>query len=395
MTKPSVVLTTCIVVVAAGALVLSAACGTTGARTGSETNFLRSCDASCGDGLSCFCGICTRLCSTNDECSSLVAGAECVADVVGTGDESCSAEEDAFCDKACTDDADCESLGGSFQCHNDRCRMPDSIVVDECPTTTLEIGENDRSVDVDGTTRNYLVHVPENFTGDAAVPLILDFHPLAGSPTVAAATSGYQELSEQEGFIVAYPEGIDAAWNIGPCCTESRDVDDVAFTRAVVEQISSEACIDLKRVYAVGAVMGGGMAYDLACNAADLVAAIAASSFDLLAEADQPCAPTEPVGVISFRWTDDAVVPYEGGAEPAPGLPGVTMNFLGAEATFERWAELDECAGSPSDPDANGCSSYSDCASGVDVTLCTVQGGAAGWGSAEDGWATLQRHSKP
>lgn len=66
--------------------------------------------------------------------------------------------------------------------------------------------------------------------------------------------------------------------------------------------------------------------------------------------------------------------------DSSPNLPDVTMNFLGAVATFERWAELDECNGSPSEPDADGCSTYSDCADGTEVTLCTVEGGGCGMG---------------
>lgn len=396
MTKPSVALTTGILVVAMGALLLPAGCGTTRPRTGSETNFLTSCDATCDDGLSCVCGVCTRVCSQNDECTSLASGAECTADFVGAANEECSVGEVEFCDELCSGDADCAELGESFECQNGTCRMADELIgPDECPTTTLSPGENDRTVDVGGTTRSYIVHVPENFDGTTAVPLILDFHPLSANAATAADSSGYRELSEEEGFIVAYPEGIDTAWNIGICCTESRDVDDLEFTRALIEQVQSEACVDSKRIYAVGAVMGGGMAYHLACNAADVFAAIAPSSFDLLAEEDQPCEPSEPVGVISFRGTDDMLVPYEGGAQAAPNMPDVTMNFLGAVATFEKWAELDECSGSPSEPDADGCSTYSDCAGGVEVTLCSIEGGGTELGSAEDGWAALERHAKP
>lgn len=133
------------------------------------------------------------------------------------------------------------------------------------------------------------------------------------------------------------------------------------------------------------------MAYQLGCNAADLFAGVAASSFDLLAEADQPCQPSEPVSVISFRGTADVLVPYEGGPEPAPNLPDVTMNFLGAVGTFERWAELNQCTGSPSEPDADGCSAYSNCSGGVNVTLCTSEGGMTDWGSAELGLARMSQ----
>lgn len=378
-----------------GALVSSSACGSLGMRTGSETNFLSSCDGTCEDGLSCVCGVCTRTCSDTGECSALVAGAACVTEANYSPELVCAEREHAVCDRSCDNDEDCDVLGSTFLCRDGFCRSQSPSIDPSCSTPTLDVGENERSVQVGDVTRRYMVYVPESFTGSKAAPLVLDFHTLLGTPAGEADNSGYRELAEAEGFIVAYPEGVDGAWNIGPCCTSSRDVDDVAFARALVDEVKQEACIDTKRVYAVGVAMGGGMAYQLGCNAADLFAGIAPSSFDLLEQADQPCQPTQALSVISFRGTADQLVPYAGGAEPAPNLPDVTMNFMGAVRTFERWAELNQCTGEASVPDEQGCSTYSSCAEGTEVTLCTEEGGVTGWGSAERGWATLSRHSLP
>jgi polyhydroxybutyrate depolymerase len=268
-------------------------------------------------------------------------------------------------------------------------------VANECPTTNLAIGDNDRTMVVGDTTRSYLVHLPANYAGTSPVPLVLDFHPLAGTSQVAADSSGYRELGEQEGFIVAWPQGIDQAWNIGPCCTTSRTVDDLGFARALVQQLEHDACIDVKRIYAVGVAMGGGMAHQLGCNAADVFAGIAPSAFDLLAESEQPCHPTRPLTEMSFRGTADPLVPYDGGTVQAPNGLNVTMTLLGAVGTFQRWAELDQCTGSPSAEDSNGCSTYSSCAGGVEVTLCTTQGGGMAWGPADVSWPMLKRHPMP
>jgi len=383
--------------VVVGGLLYAGACGEIGPSIGSETNFLSSCDATCDEGLTCLCGVCTQPCSESDECTALGSGTECTAEIEPPPDRVCPQEETAFCDRPCSADADCASLGAAFRCQNRRCRELDDLAPapTTCMATTLSIGENERTVQVGDTTRDYVVYVPESFAGDRAVPLILDFHTLGGDPAGEATNSGYRELADREGFIVVWPAGIDGAWNIGPCCTTSREVDDVAFARALVESVQAEACIDAKRIYAAGVAMGAGMAYQLGCNAADVFSGIAASSFDLLAEADQPCQPSEPLTVISFRGTADVLVPYEGGAQPAPNLPGVTMNFMGAVGTFERWAELNQCSGAASEADSDGCSTYSNCAGGVSVTLCTVEGGMTEWGSAEVGWATLTQDPMP
>ncbi|WP_437926055.1 PHB depolymerase family esterase [Sorangium sp. So ce291] len=393
--RTRVVATACLVASVAGALLLASACRNIGPQTGSETNFLTSCDASCGDGLACICGVCTQACSVADECAALASGAECVAVAARPAEAACAAAQSAaFCDLSCSGDADCEPLGAPFRCQGGFCRAPgDGDTAAVCPVTTLAPGDNARTVTVGDTTRSYVVRLPASYTGGSAMPLVLDFHTLGGTPAAEAEASGYRELAETEGFIVAWPQGIDGAWNMGPCCTTSRDVDDVGFARALVQQVQAEACVDVKRVYAVGVANGGGMAYHLACNAADVFAGVAPSAFDLLAESEQPCDPVRPVTEISFRGTADVLVPYEGGPQQAPNGEDITL--LGAVGTFERWAELNQCTGAPSAEDSNGCSTYSSCAGGAEVTLCTAQGGGMAWGSPEIGWATLKRHSLP
>lgn len=68
----------------AGALAVvsaSAACSPTEPKTGSQTNWLRTCEASAECGLlSCICGACTQPCDDDDGCSTL-EGASCVAAV--------------------------------------------------------------------------------------------------------------------------------------------------------------------------------------------------------------------------------------------------------------------------------------------------------------------------
>jgi polyhydroxybutyrate depolymerase len=262
-------------------------------------------------------------------------------------------------------------------------------------SSMLTPGETTATIQVGGVTRSYILHVPSKYDGQAPVPLVLDFHPILSNATFERTASGYATLSDQEGFIVAFPEGIDAAWNVGPCCTMSRTVDDVGFAKALVAKLESQGCIDPKRVYATGFSMGGGMSHMLACNAADVFAAVAPSAFDLLEESEEPCHPARPISEITFRGTADPIVPYAGGASRPPNGLNVTIHFLGAVGTFQKWAGLDGCTGSPSAPDSNGCQTYAQCQAGVEVTLCTTQGGSHTTGSATIGWATLKRHTLP
>ncbi len=362
---------------------------------GSESHFLSVCSGDCPNRLSCLCGACTRTCADNGECSTLASGATCVG-VESRAPATCPGGTPTFCDMPCTVDTNCASLGAQYRCQSGYCRaLNGGATASVCPATSLQLGDNTGTVQVGDTTRTYVVRVPTTYTGAAPVPLVLDFHGLGDSVALEAESSGYRNLAEQDGFIVAWPQGIEGSWNIGPCCTSSRTVDDIGFAKAVVQQIEKDICIDAKRVYAVGYVMGGGMALYLGCNAADVFAGVASSGFDLLAESDAPCQPTRPVTEISFRGTADTVMPYAGGTTTPPSNSIAAVTLTGAIATFQKWAALDQCTGEPTTADSDGCSTYSQCQGGAAVTLCTAQGGGEAWGSATVGWNMLKAHPMP
>ncbi len=291
----------------------------------------------------------------------------------------------------CVKSDDCALLGSGYQCELGFCRK--GAVV--CPTANLVAGEQDREVLVGDTTRAYTLHVPPGYSGNTPVPLVLDFHPMDLGVDYERSNSGYQALSDQEGFIVVWPQGLETSWDIGPCCTTSKSIDDFGFARALVRQLSIEACIDPKRVYAVGFSIGGAMAYYLACREAEVFAAIAPSSFDLAVDSEATCQPSRSVAEISFRGSADTVVPYAGGTTTPPGHPEMAFDVLGAVGTFQKWASLDQCSAGPSASDANGCSTYSACNDGTEATLCTTQGGGQVMGDANVAWSFLKRHPMP
>ncbi len=263
-----------------------------------------------------------------------------------------------------------------------------------CPSTVLSPGDSDRTITVGGQTRNYVLHVPSSYDGNQAVPLIVDFHPLGGSGPAERSDSPYPAQTDSEGVIMAFPSGNSGpsggAWNVGPCCVAG--VDDVEFAKALVDELKQEACIDPKRVYAAGFSMGGGMSHYLACHGADVFAAVAPAAFDLLEENVQGCQPSRPITVVSFRSTGDPIVPYNGGYSAV--VSGMPITFLGAQATHEKWAEINNCTGSPTDS-GNGCSTYENCQDGVTVTLCTKQGGGHDYGNASVAWPILKQHTLP
>ncbi len=261
-----------------------------------------------------------------------------------------------------------------------------------CTELALDPGDSSQTVLVNGSMRSYVLHVPPAYDGLSPVPLVVDFHGVGGSGINELSSSPYPAALDPDGVVMAFPDGLrgpaGTAWNVGPCCVA--DVDDVAFARALVADVQASACIDSNRIYAVGVLTGGGMAHYVACQAADLFAAVAPAAFDLLAENLGDCVPPRPITVISFRGTASTRVPYDGG--PSSLVPGMPLTFLGAQGTFEAWSEIDGCVGPASAPDSNGCSAYSGCSGGVEVILCTSQGGTEEPGDPSIAWPVLERH---
>lgn len=263
-----------------------------------------------------------------------------------------------------------------------------------CPATVLAPGDYNKAITISGKKREYILHVPKSYLGDAPVPLLVDFHPIGGSASGESGSSPYKNVTDKEGVITVYPNGLAGpmgnAWDVGPCCS---DANDTGFVRALVTEVKTLTCIDSKRVYATGFSMGGGMSHYSACHLADVFAAVAPAAFDLLKENEASCSPSRPIPVISFRSKGDYIVAYDGGLSSV--VSGMPIHFLGAKGTFKKWAELNKCKGSPSEEDSNGCSTYSDCNAGVKVTLCTKQGGGHDYGNASVGWPWLKQFTLP
>jgi polyhydroxybutyrate depolymerase len=85
-------------------------------------------------------------------------------------------------------------------------------------------------------------------------------------------------------------------------------------------------------------------------------------------------------------------VSYDGGYSSV--VPGMPITFLGAQDTFTKWAEINQCTGTAADV-GGGCSTYSSCQDDVTVTLCTKQGGGHDAGDASFAWPILKENVLP
>jgi polyhydroxybutyrate depolymerase len=231
-----------------------------------------------------------------------------------------------------------------------------------CANGTLDTGVTHVDLDFGGTGRSYELHVPPSYDGATPAPLVLNFHGLTQTGNAQRSQSHMDDKADQEGYIVAYPNGIDNAWNSGG--NPANEVDDVGFTRAVIDDLGVRGCIDLKRVYATGMSNGGGMSHRLACEAADVIAAVAPSSGQL-ALAPSACTPQRPIPLIHFHGQNDTIASYEGVPE-----------------MVQAWADRNGCTDEPRVTYQEGdvtCETTDQCDGDASVTLCAAEEAGHCW----------------
>jgi polyhydroxybutyrate depolymerase len=94
----------------------------------------------------------------------------------------------------------------------------------------------------------YYLHVPNNCNGQSNVSLIIDCHGYGGNGEGEKIWSGFDRLSEANGFTAAHPDGIEGTWNNRVPLNPSGE-DDIDFARAIVDDLGSQGCIDSKHIY--------------------------------------------------------------------------------------------------------------------------------------------------
>jgi polyhydroxybutyrate depolymerase len=240
------------------------------------------------------------------------------------------------------------------------------------PPSGFVNGTSVHTVNLGGRDRIYRLYQPAGLP--ASVPLVVVLHGVSGSAKSAEKAYKWDELADPGKFIVAYPDGLDHAWNVDGegCCGRSgrEGVDDVAFTSAAVADIAKNVSIDPARVYVTGMSNGGIMSYTLACKT-EIFAAIGPVSATQLA----PCPSPHPTSVMHIHGTADTVVPYRGGH----GFS--VINGPSAPDVNAFWRNADQCGAPAATTNGTITTSTAGCADNRSVVLITVDGGGHEWPS--------------
>ena len=257
-----------------------------------------------------------------------------------------------------------------------------------CTRTDVPGGSGDRQpVRVGDTLRTYVLHVPPR-PNRSPRPLLLAFHGTGESGGAMRRSTALDALGSRAGYLIAYLDAAVGNWAEGCDCSRAdlEGVDDTGFVRAVVEDVARRYPVDRSRVYATGFSQGGLFVQRLACEMADLVAAVASVAAPMSSRLAETCAPSAPAGMLVIQGTLDDAYPYEGRRQGGRSL-------LGARETARFWRVLDGCAGDARarelpDRAADGTRIQEErwpaCRGGVEVALYTVEGGRHAWSPSAD-----------
>lgn len=252
----------------------------------------------------------------------------------------------------------------------------------ETTAHVIRVGEHDRT---------YYLHLPRPLPADKVLPLVLAFHGGGGKPAFIERESKFSELADREGFLVAYPEGIDKSWNDGrddpKISAQRKKIDDVAFIAALLDEVAENYRLDTKRVFATGISNGGMMSHYLGTNLSSRIAAIAPVATGFPEPVRAQFKPEQPVSVLMLSGTADPLVPYAGGDVTVFGSK--RGRVLATDETVKLWVEHNGCKPDPvktdlADADPNdGCRvttlTYTGGRNGSEVVLYRIDGGGHTW----------------
>lgn len=240
-------------------------------------------------------------------------------------------------------------------------------------------GTIERRLVVGGATRTYLLHA--GGAPKPGRPLVLVLHGWHGRAAgIERRTKGaFDRLADRDGAVVVYPQALgDPRWNDGwETGPGAPSPDDLGFLSALVDLLAAELGIDRKQVYAAGFSNGAGMAYRLACQRPDLVAAVAPVSGDMSAAVASACRPAVPVSIIAMHGTADPIVPF-GSAQQNDIQTWVRRDACPTQPTSSQMPDVD-----PKDGTRTRVDVFAPCASGTEVAFYTIEGGGHEWPGGE------------
>jgi polyhydroxybutyrate depolymerase len=271
-----------------------------------------------------------------------------------------------------------------------------SHVRNDTPTDlkTMTPGDHSFVIKVEDSERSYLVHVPPIYDPAKEWPVVVMFHGGGGTAEHAMQQTHWNTKADQEGFLVAFPEGTrpdpsqpakfygnPQSWNDGSerqsVGAVERNAADVKFVFMMLSDIKSRLNVDESRIYATGFSNGASMTFRVARELSEVFAAAApVAGGDWLVNEN----PERPISILYMTGTADPLNPLEGGEIHFPSISfGVKTSV---EEMINNWVKIDGCSEDGRvvyDKDGANGIIYSHVSTPAEVVFYTIEGHGHYW----------------
>ena len=269
-------------------------------------------------------------------------------------------------------------------------------VENPCLQPSQSITQSVTSVLVDGVERLFRLSVPNSDAG-TELAVIIAFHGGGGAEEDFDQQNQFDQLGEQEKFIMAYAIAEDdrtpaeGDWFLNTAAT-SRDDND--FSESIIEELSKAYCIDDDRLYAIGYSLGSMYTYEIACQLNHRFAAVASFAGTMPIN-PETCELAGSIAVMHIHGKLDYIIDYDEDWDWKDGeMEGVgTMSNI--PGMIDYWGQKSNCQNENThahlfDGDEVEHIVHSDCDGDVRIEHYGMEAQEHSWPNEVDGTATYQ-----
>ena len=233
-------------------------------------------------------------------------------------------------------------LAGEEEASDDMVVLP--ILEDPCLIPSSLVTQSLTSIEVDGVEREFRLSAPSSEPG-TRLPLVIAFHGGTDSQEDFAQQEQFDQLGEQEKFIMAYAiaeqdrTAAEGEWFLNTAATSEEDNN---FAEAIVDELSESYCVDQDRLYAIGYSLGAMFTYEIACQLNHRFAATASFAGTMPVNPES-CDIARGIGILHIHGKLDYIIYYHQDWEWKDGEHEGVGTMSEVPNLIDYWAAKSSC----------------------------------------------------
>ena len=233
-------------------------------------------------------------------------------------------------------------LGGEEEASDDMVVLP--ILEDPCLIPSSLMTQSLTSIEVNGVEREFRLSAPSSEPG-TSLPLVIAFHGGTDSQEDFAQQEQFDQLGEQEKFVMAYAiaeqdrTAAEGEWFLNTAATSKEDNN---FSEAIVDELSESYCIDQDRLYAIGYSLGAMFTYEIACQLNHRFAATASFAGTMPVNPES-CDIARGIGILHIHGKLDYIIYYHQDWEWKDGEHEGVGTMSEVPNLIDYWAAKSSC----------------------------------------------------